>query len=162
MAYRCSSCGQLHGELPDIGSDKPDYWWSVPPIERSFRIDMCEDACDVDGEFFFIRGVLEIPLKDADDRFGFGVWVSQKKENFQTYLENLESPSIGPFFGWLNTKISWFEEDTINLKTKAHFRGNGLRPVIVLEPSDHPLAAMQREGITLDEAWKIVHFYDLD
>ena len=75
------------------------------------------------------------------------------------YLDNFDSAQIGPFFGWLSSEISYYE-DTMYLKTMAHFRGNGLRPTIVLEPAEHRLAIAQRDGITLDEAWRIVHFYD--
>ena len=31
--------------------------------------------------------------------------------------------------------------------------------MIELEPTAHPLAVDQREGITLEKAWAIVHFY---
>jgi hypothetical protein len=41
----------------------------------------------------------------------------------------------------------------------AHYQGNNQRPLIKLEPSDHPLALAQKDGITLDEAWRIVHSY---
>ena len=34
-----------------------------------------------------------------------------------------------------------------------------LRPAIRVEPTDHPLAVDQRNGITLDKAWDIVHRY---
>lgn len=44
------------------------------------------------------------------------------------------------------------------LKTMAHFRTNGLRPWIEVEPTDHPLAVDQCEGIRLAKAWEIVHF----
>ena len=39
----------------------------------------------------------------------------------------------------------------------AHFQGNGLRPLIELDESDHPLYVAQRDGISLDEAWRIAH-----
>jgi hypothetical protein len=146
--------------LPDIGRDKPDYWWSVPEEERARRVVLLgSDACIIDDEDFFIRGVIEIPIHDYPERFGFGVWVSQKRENFYTYLDNFNSEEIGPFFGWLSTNINYFAESTLSLKTMAHFRGKKLRPRIELDATDHPLAIAQCEGITLDKAWEIVHFY---
>ena len=159
MSYRCSVCGESHEDLPDIGMDKPDHWWDVPEEDRSERIFLTPDTCVIDDEDFFIRGVIEIPIRDYPHAFGFGVWVSQKRENFAKYLENFDSAEIGPFFGWLSTRIAFYEEDTLLLKTMAHFRGEGLRPRIDLEPTEHPLAVAQREGITLDKAWEIVHFY---
>ncbi|HEX8244625.1 MAG TPA: DUF2199 domain-containing protein [Longimicrobium sp.] len=162
MSFHCTICGEQHDELPDVGSDRPDQWWDVPEDERERRIDLTSDVCVIDGEQFFIRGVVEIPVHGHPQSFGFGVWVSQKRENFETYLDNWESSEIGPFFGWLCTRIAYYPEDTLLLKTRAHFRGGGLRPQIELEPTDHPLAVAQREGITVEKALEIVHFYSDD
>ena len=102
---------------------------------------------------------MRIPAHDYEYEFGWGVWVSHKKENFEIYREQFDIDSIGPFFGWLSTKIDYYSESTLSLKTMAHYRGGGLRPRIVLEPSSHPLYLQQRDGISLDEAWKIIHHY---
>src|SRR5262249_8754608 len=153
MAYRCTVCHKLHEDLPDIGADKPDHWWDIPEEERGRRIQLTSDTCVIDGEHHFIRGVIEIPVHDHLQRFGFGVWISQKRENFLTYVQNPDSAEIGPFFGWLCTRIAYYSQDTLLLKTMGHFRSDGLRPRIELEPTDHPLAVDQREGITLAKAW---------
>lgn len=158
MSYCCSTCGEIHDDLPDIGSNKPDYWWHVSEDQREKIITLTEDTCII-SEDFFIRGVIEIPILNYPEGFGFGVWVSQKEENFYKYVENSDSEEIGPFFGWLSTNIEFYEEETLSLKTMAHFRGNGLRPKIEVEPTNHPLAVDQQNGITLEKAWKIVHFY---
>ncbi len=159
MRFHCGVCGQDHDELPDIGADYPDHWFLVPEAERERRVEYCADACAVDGEAFYIRGVIRIPVHDHPEPFGWGVWVSQKKENFGEYMKAFDSAEIGPFFGWLSTSIAYYLPDaTTHLKTKAHFQGNGLRPVIELEPSDHPLAAHQRDGVSLTTAWDFVHF----
>jgi hypothetical protein len=157
--YRCATCGQFHHDLPDIGAEKPDSWWGVPEAERGRRVQLTPDTCVIDDEDFFIRGVIDIPIRDYHRPFGFGVWVSQKRENFHTYLKNFDTDAIGPFFGWLCTRIAYYPETTLHLKTMAHFRSGGLRPRIEVEPTDHPLAVDQRAGITLARAWEIVHFY---
>ncbi|MXN80136.1 DUF2199 domain-containing protein [Burkholderia sp. 4701] len=54
---------------------------------------------------------------------------------------------VGPFFGWLNTQLSVYLE-TINLKTMVHLRDDGIHPYVSLEPTDHPLALEQRNGIS--------------
>ncbi len=162
MAYKCSTCGEAHDDLPDIGDDRPYYWYTIPEEERSSRAELTEDTCVIDGEDFFIRGVIHVPVHDHHHDFGFGVWVSQKKENFYAYLSDPESKRVGPFFGWLSTEIAYYEESTLSLKTMAHFVGGGQRPRIEVEPSDHPLAVDQSEGITLARAWEIVHFHMSD
>jgi hypothetical protein len=45
--------------------------------------------------------------------------------------------------------------ETMNLKTRAHLRDHGLRPLIELEPTDHPLALEQRNRISLDRVAEI-------
>lgn len=159
MSYKCSTCGELHDDLPDIGDDKPYYWYTIPEEQRESLAQLSEDICIIDNEDYFVRGVINIPIHDHHQDFGFGVWVSQKKENFLKYLDNPESAEIGPFFGWLSTEIDYYEESTLSLKTMAHFVGGGKRPRIEVEPSEHPLAINQNKGITLAEAWQIVHFY---
>jgi hypothetical protein len=159
-SYRCATCGELHTGLPDLGSDQPYAYWTVPDEERERRIRLSADTCIIDDREFYIRGVIEIPVHDYPERFGFGVWVSQKKENFYQYVENPDSAEIGPFFGWLSTRIDFYPVDTLLLKTMAHFRSDGLRPYIELEPTDHPLAVDQRKGISVERAWTVVHYYD--
>src|SRR5437868_12120441 len=130
MTYQCTHCGQTHDDLPDLVSDRPHQWWSVPEVEREDRIELNSDCCIIDKTDYFIRGVLEIPLIDDPGRFGYGVWVSQKKENFLNYVANHESADIGPFFGWLCTHLPMYQPDTLLLKTMAHFCGGKLRPTI--------------------------------
>jgi hypothetical protein len=157
VTYRCTTCGAIHDGLPDVGFRWPDPYFAVPESERSHRIKATIDVCAIDDDEFFIRGVLLLPIKESSDHLGLGVWVSQKRENFQTYLDNFDTPDIGPFFGWLSNEISFYERESFALKTMAHFQGNNQRPLIELQPSDHPLYLDYANGITLDRAWSIVH-----
>lgn len=61
---------------------------------------------------------------------------------------------MGPFFGWLNASLRPYPE-TANLKIMVHLRNNGIRPAIEIEPTDHPLAVEQREGISADRLAEI-------
>ena len=157
MSYICTHCGKQHTDLPHIGSAAPYHW------SRSLASDpeslLTEDLCIIEGHDFFVRGVIEIPVHDYEQEFGWGVWVSQKKENFDTYRQHFRSADIGPFFGWLCTAIDYYPVSTLQLKTMAHYRGGSLRPRIVLEPSNHSLYQQQHHGISLHEAWRIVHHY---
>ena len=38
--------------------------------------------------------------------------------------------------------------ETLQVKAMVHTRRVGLRPLVELEPTDHPLAVEQRDGIT--------------
>ena len=158
MSYHCTICGQEHADLPHIGSAAPSHWADVLAKDSSSLL--TADLCIIEGRDYFVHGVIEIPVHDYEYEFGWGVWVSHKKENFEIYRRHFDSPEIGPFFGWLCTKIDYYPKSTLDLKTMAHYRGGGLRPKILLEESDHPLYRQQRDGISLAEAWKMVHYYD--
>jgi len=107
--------------------------------------------------FFFVRGCLEIPVQGAEEPLVWGVWVSLSEPSFDTWLKVFEQEHrshVGPFFGWLNTWLDPYPETT-GLKTLAHLRDHGIRPWIELEPTDHPLALEQRNGISVDRVAEI-------
>jgi hypothetical protein len=54
-----------------------------------------------------------------------------------------------PMFGWLSTELPIYQPSTLNLKTVVHMQPVGLRPLVELEPTEHPLAVEQREGISI-------------
>lgn len=98
-----------------------------------------------------------MPVHDQEERFGLGVWVSQSQQNFETYLENFDTDTVGPFFGWLSNELPYYEESTRALKTMTHFQSNGNRPWIELESCDHPICRDIEQGISLETAWRYVH-----
>ena len=159
MTYTCTCCGEIHENLPDLVFDRPTLAAAIPAEEFADRAQLDEDLCIVDEEHYFIRGVLRVPIHEHEEDLGFGVWVSQKKENFETYVDNFDSTDIGPFFGWLSNEFMYGGQSTISLKTMAHFQSEGFRPLIELEDTDHPLSVAQREGISLDDAWTFAHEY---
>ena len=159
MSYTCASCGEVHNDLPAIGSAAPAQWSKEYADDTNSLL--TSDLCIIEGRDYFVRGVLQIPIHDYEQTFDWGVWVSQKKENFEMYRKHFDDGvQIGPFFGWLSTQIEYYSEETLNLKTMAHFSTHGQRPLIHLETSDHPLARSQQKGISLEAAWKIVHWYE--
>jgi hypothetical protein len=161
MAFRCSICQDEHDGLPDLGCAHPDPYLQLSEADRERLCDSTLDRCIItydDGQTdYFIRGVVEIPIIGEDEPWGIGVWVTQSEENFDRYIDGEEE--MGPTFGWLANRLGFYEESTFQLKTNVHFQDDGRRPLIELEPTDHPFAVAQREGITLEQAWKIVHRY---
>ena len=148
--FKCKSCDEWHEGVPGFSADAPLYYYSVPEDERADRCYLDSDVCDVDDAFFFVRGLIEIPVHGLDDVFSWGVWVSLSKTSFLEYMakfDDADRVSLGPYFGWLSAALPGYP-DTENMKTMMHPREPGTRPLIVLEPTDHPLAVEQREGIS--------------
>jgi hypothetical protein len=70
VGYQCKCCGNYHDELPlSYGSPVPDYYEEVPFEEQEKRIEMNEDVCIIDKEYFFIRGYIELPVIDGENPF---------------------------------------------------------------------------------------------
>ncbi|UJF28450.1 DUF2199 domain-containing protein [Planococcus sp. 107-1] len=159
QGYFCKTCGEYHAALPmSYGSPLPDYCLDIPEEERESRIEANDDLCNVDEEYFFIRGAIEIPVTGGDHPFIWNVWVSLSEANFDQTLEYWETEGreqqLSSMFGWLSTSIPCYPE-TLELKTMVHTRSVGMIPFIELEPTDHPLAMEQRNGMTLDRIQKI-------
>lgn len=156
--FICHTCGEHHADLPmSFGADAPAPYNAVAPEERDSRCELTSDLCVIDGEYFFIRGCLEIPVVDGESPFVWGVWCSLSKESFKRITEMWEvegRENDPPRFGWLCTSLPLYSE-TLHLKTQVHTRPLGQRPFVELESTDHPLAVEQREGITMDRVRKI-------
>lgn len=149
--FHCRGCGQVHQGMPALDAAAPLSYYAVPNDEREARCELDSDACVIDGALFFVRGCLEIPVHGESEPFSWGVWVSLSEQSFRQWVECYESEKrshIGPFFGWLNAALEPYP-DTVNLKTRVHLRDGFIRPFIELEPTDHPLAVEQRDGISV-------------
>jgi hypothetical protein len=150
-SYVCGRCGQHHEGPPfSYGSDAPAYWRDELATDASSRLG--EEQCVVRGEQFFVRARLVIPVTDAEAEFDWGVWVSLSPPNFERMSEVWTTPGREqepPYFGWLSTEIPVYQPSTLNLKTHLRTQPVGVRPLVELEPTDHPLALEQRTGITL-------------
>ncbi len=160
--FQCATCGEWHDELPMcFGASAPELWFELPEDERATRADLTSDQCVIDGKHFFVLGRLLIPVVDSDDEFVWLAWVSLSEKNFLRACELWQTPgreSEPPYFGWLQTAIPGYSPRAFNLKTMVHTMPVGERPEIELEPTDHPLAIEQREGITLARVREMVEY----
>lgn len=126
----------------------PEYW--TDDLADSDDCGLSADQCVIKGEWFFVHGLIEIPVVGSSELFSWGVWVSLSKQNYDRMAELWETPGREhepPYFGWLSTQLPVYSPSTLNLKTHLHTRPIGERPFVELEPTDHPLAVEQRAGI---------------
>jgi hypothetical protein len=156
--FTCSCCSTWHDHLPmSYGADAPVYWYALPESDPAQRAELSSDQCIIDGQYFFVRCRIEIPVLDSSDPFSWGVWISVSSDNFRriSALWNVSGrEQESPFFGWLSTTLPVYPE-TLNLKTMLRLQPLGERPLVELEPSDHPLSIEQRTGITLHRVQQI-------
>jgi hypothetical protein len=156
--FFCATCGKYHRGLPlEFGFDEPAIFFRIAEKERESRCELTSDLCVVDQKHFFIRGCLEIHLVDGNGPFIWGVWASLSQENFKRvaqFWKTEDRENEPPYFGWLSNSVPLYPE-SLHLKTHVHTRPFGQRPFIELEPTDHPLAVEQRQGITMARVLEI-------
>jgi hypothetical protein len=114
------------------------------------RVELAEETCVLDGQHFFVRAQLSLPIQGSDEVFAWTVWVTQSEASFRRIVERWHEPdrvNDPPTFGYLSAILP-YQPSTLNLNARLHQRAVGLRPLVELEPTDHPLAVEQREGIT--------------
>jgi hypothetical protein len=159
ISWTCGCCGRTFDTLLlDLAFDAPAYWRRIPAEERSARTRLDADACTIDDRHFFIRACLEIPVHGLDQPFVWGVWVSLSEASMRRAAELFHvdaDEDEPPRFGWLSNSIPGYP-DTLSLKASVRFRSRTLRPVVELEPIDHPLALEQQEGISVERVQEII------
>jgi hypothetical protein len=159
MSYVCRRCGERHRGLPmSYGTDAPAYW--DPSLAGDESSTLGQEQCVIKGEHFFVRGRLVIPVTGAapDAEVDWGVWVSLSRDSFTRTLSLWTTPGREreePCFGWLSSELPLYQPSTLSLKTRVHTQPVGQRPLIELEPTDHPLAVEQRAGIKLARVQEI-------
>ena len=160
FSFMCDTCGKEHFELPHLGHRVPDPYMSAPPERQARDFQLTTDTCvmrDGTDMHYFVRGALLVPIHGIDEPFGWGLWVSVSESNYNRFVSipDEEHDREKPYFGWLMNRIGGYP-DTFCLKTMVHPRSGNKRPLIELEPTDHPLAVEQREGISLKRAIELV------
>lgn len=158
VRYTCATCGEEHEGLPDVGFAWPYYYATIPEAERERRAVLTSDTCVIDGEDFFVRACLPIPIRQADSEFTWGAWVSLSEANFRRYVLHFDvdpPDGEGPYFGWFSNRLPGYP-DTLSLETRVHLQAKGRRPRIELQPTEHLLAVHHREGIALSELLEIL------
>lgn len=171
LRWKCGSCEEWHtGPCLDFGYDQPNYWesgndkstrWSILPsgaVDKPSKSFLDDDYCAVNDEYFFVRGLIHLPIIGTAENLCWGVWGSLSRQNFEALLkadQTAERVDLPPMFSWLNTWISGYP-DTRSLKMHAHIQEPGKRPHFELEPSDHPLAQEFHHGITPESVKEIM------
>jgi hypothetical protein len=135
----------------------PANWYALPEAERATRAQHDGELCVIDGKEFYVRGCIEIPVTDSQEIFVFSVWLSISEESFRYIVDKLDAPTTdedSPRFGWLCNWIRGYPNPK-EIRCRLYLRASNLRPHIVLEPTDYPLAVEQRQGITLERIKQI-------
>jgi hypothetical protein len=165
-AWRCASCHLDHEGMFDLAAFAPDFWSGAEEREPNSALRMegdflSEDFCVIDGDSFFIRCVVEIPVHGLADKFGFGAWSSLSRANFEIYIDRFDDgdyAGMGPWTGWFSNNFATFA-DTLRQPCWVHPQLDRQRPVITLDDAGHPLSVAQEHGVSAERILEIYAAY---
>ena len=152
--FRCAHCDKVHTGLPDICFPVPDCMRTLPEVDFAERCLVNDDICILDGHRYFIYCILEVPVQDHPDRFGWGVWCEVNWVPFKRYWEvvngstHVHPPSTA---GRVANNLSHLPS-TKGLKCDITFRRDDMRPQITLPPSKHDMYRIQQNGLSVKQA----------
>jgi hypothetical protein len=156
----CHVCGQSHeGDPMSFAADFPDMYANMKEEERKTRAVISSDQCIIDGEWFFLRGCIEIPILESRDVFVWGLWAVVKQEDFDEidgcWEELGREARHGPFNGRLANSVSAYPE-ALNVKLRVLLQQVGTRPLFIEEEGENPIGLAQRSGISKRQAAELV------
>ncbi|MCP9484524.1 MAG: DUF2199 domain-containing protein [Gaiellaceae bacterium MAG52_C11] len=141
------------GETRDIRMGLPEPIFVLDELERDRRARVGEDSAVLqapEGERFFVRGLLELPIEDEDGYFGYGTWIEVSRPDFEALGElwhDDEGWRSDPFEGTLANELSPYAA-TEGLAVQIRLRDVKLLPLVALEHGDHELVGAQQHGIS--------------
>jgi hypothetical protein len=170
-SWKCPACNEPHAGIFDLACNNPDYWpepgSKYEPNANLSRAGnfLSEDFCIVNGEHFFVRCVLELSILGTTETFGYGVWSSLSKTNFDIYVDRFDTgdyAECSPWFGWFSNNLKGYP-DTSGLRCNVCPRADLQRPLISLHDIDHPLVREQQDGISFDRLLDVyaLHGHDI-
>ena len=152
--WKCVSCEETHSGIFDLAAFAPDYWRDEEVYAPNSEIQLegnflSEDFCVIDGEHFFVRCVLVLPIKNLDHDFGFGMWASLSKSNFQKYIDGFDAGDFELETFW----SSWFSnqikglDNVIQQKCWVAPQTGKQRPLVYFMEADHAGYIAQQDGL---------------
>jgi len=155
IRFTCGFCGDVHEGAPSVAYKSPDACHAIPEAQRGDDTRLQADFCMVEARDYFIRCTLEIPILDCNDTFMWGVWLRVGYVDFVDYWEHFEEDDReGCYSGWFGNRLPVYP-DTLGLAGCAVLQPHGKRPIIELDPTDHPLSLDYQHGISWDQAVEI-------
>lgn len=162
--FRCATCGAVHAGVPmAYGAERPLASHITPWWRRWLRVRMSGfgELCVVDGRDHYVRARIQIPVIDTKEVFTWGVWVNPSRESYREVVRrwnDADRATQAPFPAWLSTPLTVYPVSTLLLRTSVRVQPKPERPLVVVEPTDHPLAIEQHRGITMH---RVREFADL-
>lgn len=153
----CNECGKQHvSEHIELVFRSPDPVAALSAEARAAQVQENADLCIINGERFFVRATLPLPVHQRDEPYSLGLWVELGQAGFERIYELWDDPdqsSESPFSVSIANAIPTLS-DTNGLPAELRLTGPTTRPQVFLVRGDHVLVAEQTQGITGHRAYE--------
>jgi hypothetical protein len=161
--FSCISCGGYHQGLPRAFSVPEPLSWHDPAREATSTLG--PEQCRLDlpsGSHYYLRADLELPVHgEGEEPVVLTVWVSLSVESMRDVIrrsDDEERATGDSYFGYFSNELPTHPGSYL-IKCRVHMQKPGLRPLLQLEPTEHPLSLDQRRGITAHRAAEIAEAF---
>lgn len=94
-SVKCEVCGAYHPlSKMELAFRRPDdiAHWSDRKIKKRCQFNKGTDFYIVDGERFFLRGVIILPIERSGDDYAIGIWAETSQESFERIYDLWDDP----------------------------------------------------------------------
>jgi hypothetical protein len=148
----CSKCGEEHPlEEMELTFRRPDDAAKLSEEDRGRLLQENGDLCIIEGDRFFIRALLPLPVESRENPYCIGLWVEVAQPTFERIYDlwdSEEQSSELPFAAYIANEIPT-AAGSLGLEAELRLTGPGTRPDVFLKPSTHQLYMEQARGIDL-------------
>lgn len=153
----CSQCGIEHPiDGLELSFKRPDVVAELTSEQRSNRVQENSDLAVLDGERFFVRGVLPLPVVGGARPYNIGAWFEVDQRSFERIYvlwDEVGQANEPPFRASLANEIPLLPQN-MGLAAELQLTGTFTRPTVRLLSAPHPLVREQLEGITAHRAYE--------
>jgi hypothetical protein len=158
--FVCATCGVRHPALPTaFTAGMPAAVGALPADNRDARLESGSDQCILDGERFFIRGNVDLPVEGRAEPLSWTLWIELGSAEFRRASELwlTEGRESEPAFAARLANDVPGYPPCVDLEVQVHTQPVGIRPRITVVGAGHPLADDQQHGLSAARADELAH-----
>ncbi len=152
---KCPCCERMvNASSIELTFKKPDYIAAMSAEDIEERCRYNDDIYICDGELFYIRCILPLPVQDKGSDYCLGVWVQVSESSFE-HIYNLwdeeDLTSEEPLKGLLANQVP-LNDETKGVEVTVQLIGATARPIVTVKDISCSLYNEQTCGVTIHRA----------
>lgn len=161
---KCSCCDKmLPANQMELTFGLPDEIFALPELEREERTEGSSDLYVLDGNRFFVRGLLPLPIEGQND-YCLGAWAEVSEEDFDK-IEELWDVDIRADEPRIKASLSNYMPYTLSsgqTELEIQLQNNNSRPFFYVTTPNSTLFKEQTAGITAHRAFEYTTYINKD